>query len=52
VEVEDFDFGMEYQINEDLGPESLFFQIAMLALIILVIYGGVKMSRNKGTTKF
>jgi len=52
VEVEDFDFGMEYQINVDLGEESIFFQIAMLALIILVIYGGAKMSRNKGTTKF
>jgi hypothetical protein len=52
VEVEDFDFGMEYQINEDLGDESIFFQIAMFALVILVIYGGVKMSRNKGTTKF
>jgi hypothetical protein len=52
VEVDDFDYGMEYQINEDLGEESVFFQIAMLALVILVIYGGVKMSRNKGTTKF
>jgi hypothetical protein len=52
VEVEDFDYSMEYQINEDLGEESIFFQIAMFALVILVIYGGVKMSRNKGTTKF
>jgi len=52
VEVDDFDFGMEYQINEDLGEESIFFQIAILALVILVAYGSIKMSRNKGTTKF
>lgn len=52
VEVDDFDYGIEYQINEDLGEESVLFQIAMFALVILVIYGGVKMSRNKGTTKF
>lgn len=52
VEVEDFDFSMEYKINEDLGEESILFQIVILALIILVIYGGVKMSRGKSGTKF
>ena len=52
VEVEDFDFSMEYQINVDTGEESVLFQIAIFALVILVLYGAVKMSRNKGSTKF
>jgi len=52
VEVEDFDFGMEYQINADLGDESILMQIAILALVVLIIIGAVKMGRNKKSTKF
>jgi len=52
VEVDDFDFGMEYQINEDLGDESILMQIGILALAVLIIYGAVKMGRNKKSAKF
>jgi asparagine N-glycosylation enzyme membrane subunit Stt3 len=52
VEVEDFDFKMEYQINENLGDESILFQLVILVLVIFVVYGAVKMSRNKSSTKF
>jgi len=52
VEVEDFDFSMEYQINEDLGEESFLFPIVILAVSLLIIYGAVKMGRNKKSTKF
>jgi|SaaInlStandDraft_2_1057019.scaffolds.fasta_scaffold01035_5 asparagine N-glycosylation enzyme membrane subunit Stt3 len=52
VEVEDFDFKMKYQINENLGDESILFQLVILVLVIFVVYGAVKMSRNKSSTKF
>ena len=52
VEVEDFDFSMEYQINEDLGDESILMQIGILTLVVLIIYGAVKMGRNKKAAKF
>jgi hypothetical protein len=52
IEVEDFDFSMEYQINEDLGDESILMQIGILALVVLIIYGAVKMGRNKKSGKF
>jgi len=52
VEVEDFDFSMEYKINVDLGDESILMQIGILALVVLIIYGAVKMGRNKKSTKF
>jgi hypothetical protein len=52
VEVEDFDFSMEYQINEDLGEESVLFPIIILGVSILIIVGAVKMGRNKKSTKF
>jgi len=52
VEVEDFDFGMEYRINEDLGEESVLFPIIILVVSLLIIYGAVKMGRNKKSTKF
>ena len=52
VEVEDFDFSMEYQINEDLGEESVLFPIIILGVSILIIVGAVKMGRSKKSTKF
>ena len=52
VEVEDFDFSMEYQINDDLGDESILMQIGILALVVLIIYGAVKMGRNNKSAKF
>jgi hypothetical protein len=43
---------MEYQINDDLGDESILMQIGILALVVLIIYGAVKMGRNKKSGKF
>jgi hypothetical protein len=43
---------MEYQINEDLGEESVLFPIIILGVSILIIVGAVKMGRSKKSTKF
>jgi hypothetical protein len=49
---EDFDTQIEYNVESSTDGESNLMTILVVALGILVIYGGVKTARSRGGTKF
>ena len=50
-EIETFDY-QEETILDTSEPTSGWFMVIIIALTILVGYGGLKVARNKGSTRF
>jgi hypothetical protein len=48
----EFDFGIEYNTATSADGDSIWLTLAIVALGLLVIYGGVRTARSRGGTKF